>query len=266
MSICLFCKTKGVFHTKEHIIPESLGNDEDILENTICEKCQNYFGREIEQKALEKTNLAFWRTYLGISTKRKRLPSVNLDPPVKGAIPSVHPLTKFGVGFTAHQDGTTSLDIDNPRLLNQEILGKCQYQLVLSPWHLSILGRFLGKIGLEYVATKSIDNALSSKYDQIRRFTRFGSTGKLWPVYFGNLGKISELKGSILRDKQGEYQEIECYRYSLGEMYTGDTVFSFKIGTDVMLICLTNDLPNPDFEKCINGVNMSCIFYADGSW
>ena len=88
MSLCLFCKNEAKFRTKEHIIPESLGNDKDILHNAVCDKCQNYIGREVEKLALEKTNIAIWRTYLGITTKKKKLPSVNLDPPLKGIIPS----------------------------------------------------------------------------------------------------------------------------------------------------------------------------------
>ncbi len=59
MSTCLLCKTEGVFRTKEHVIPESLGNDTEIIENVICEKCRNYFGREIEKPALEKLILQF---------------------------------------------------------------------------------------------------------------------------------------------------------------------------------------------------------------
>jgi len=91
MNVCLFCKTEGVFQTKKHIVPESLGNDTDFLKNTICDKCQNYLSREVEKPALEKTNIAFWRSYLGIKTKKKHLPSVNLNPPAGGAVPAFHP-------------------------------------------------------------------------------------------------------------------------------------------------------------------------------
>ena len=43
---CIFCKESGdIFHTIEHIVPESLGNTEDILHKGVCDKCQNYFGR-----------------------------------------------------------------------------------------------------------------------------------------------------------------------------------------------------------------------------
>jgi len=266
MNICLFCRTEGPLRTREHIIPESLGNDTDILENAICEKCQNYFGREIEKPALEKTNLAFWRTYLGIRTKRNRLPSVNLDPPIRGAIRSVHPMTEFGIGFSACQDGFTSIDVRNQWQKERLLYDKSEYLLVMTPWHLSILGRFLGKIGLEFVALSDIKHALSPAFDQIRTFVRFGSTKRLWPIYCGQQGKLMELKGPIIWDGFEGRQEIECYCYSLGRKLTGEILFAFRIGTDLMLICLSNDLPVPGIEDCVVDVKLSCLHYPDGPW
>ena len=99
MAQCLFCRTQGSFGTREHIVPESLGNDTDILGGVICSRCQNYFGTEIEKAALEKTPVGVWRTYLGIKKrKKKHLPSVNLDPPTGGAIPALHPASDTGIG------------------------------------------------------------------------------------------------------------------------------------------------------------------------
>jgi hypothetical protein len=266
MSVCLFCKTEGAFRSKEHIIPESLDNDTDILENVICEKCQNYLGRKIEKPALEKTNLAFWRSYLGIRTKRNQLPSVNLDPPIRGAIPSLHPMTELGIGFTAHKDGSTSIDVSNPWQKKRFLRDKSEYLLVMTPWHLSILGKFLGKMGLEFVALTDINYALSPEFDRIRSFVRFGSTKHLWPIYCGQQGKLTELKGPIIWDGSEGQQEIECYRYSLGRKLTGGMVFAFSIGTDLMLICLSSDLPDPSLEDCVVGVRLSCLHYPDGTW
>ena len=113
----MFCRGPGPFNTVEHIVPESLGNDSDILEGLVCDKCQNYLGREVEKAALEKTPFAFWRSFLGIKTKKGKLPSVQLSPPAKGRIPATHPLTDE-IGFTAHQDGTTSVDIGTPSLVH----------------------------------------------------------------------------------------------------------------------------------------------------
>lgn len=216
MRNCLFCKQPGVFQTREHIVPESLGNDTDILKGVICNSCQNYFGREIEKAALEQTPIAFWRSCLGIRTKRRHLPSVNLDPPLRGAIPAFHPTSDTGIGFSAHENGSTSIDVDNSAFI-QRLLPKDEgeYRMVLSPWHLSIIGRFLGKMGLEYVALSDLDYAFSTQFEDIRSFVRYGSRKHLWPIYWGQKGKLKDLKGPIIWNGPEGHQEIECYRYAL---------------------------------------------------
>jgi hypothetical protein len=267
MKPCLFCKTEGDFAIREHIVPESLGNDTDIIKGIICESCQNYFGREVEKPALEKTPIAFWRSYLGIRTKAKHLPSVNLDPPTKGAIPAYHPATDMEVGLTSHEDGSTEIEtksyVFRRKLLSED---RPRYQLVLSPWHLSILGRFLGKMGLEYVASIDLDYALSTQFDNIRSFVRYGSTNHLWPIYWGQQGKLEKLKGAIVWYGWEGRQEIECYRYALGKMRDDEILFAFSIGIEIMVICLTTRLLNSEIEKSIADIKLQCIFYQDGSW
>ncbi len=72
---CIFCKESGdIFDTIEHIVPESLGNTEDILYNGVCDKCQNYCGREIENYILRKSPFGFWRTLSKTVTKKGNLP------------------------------------------------------------------------------------------------------------------------------------------------------------------------------------------------
>lgn len=265
--ICLFCKANGDFSTVEHIVPKSLGNDTDILEGVICDRCQNYLGAHVEKPALEKTPVAFWRSYLGIRTRKEQLPSTQLDSPAKGAIPFCHPLTDIGVGFTAHENGSTSIDINSSdfmrKLVSQDT---SQYRLVLSPWHLSILGRFLGKMGLEFVARVNLDYALTSEFDPIRSFVRCGSTRYIWPIYWGQQRKLSDLKGPVVWEGQEGHQEIECYRYALGETINGECLFAFSIGLDLTLLCLTHRFPSEALKNSIQGVKLSCIYYEEGTW
>ena len=182
---CLFCKANRNFSTVEHIVPRSLGNDTDILEGVVCDHCQNYLGVHVEKLALEKTPIAFWRVYLGIQTGNAHLPSTQLDHSAKGAIPSSHPMTDIGVGFTAHENGSTSIDVNSPDFMQKLVSGNIsQYRLVLSPWHLSIMGRFLGKIGLEFLAKVNLNHALRPEFDLIRSFVRYGSTKYIWPIFW----------------------------------------------------------------------------------
>ena len=157
MAECLFCRSDGPFRTVEHIIPESLGNDTDVLKGRVCDACQNYLGREVEKPALEKTPIAFWRTFLGIQTKGKKLPTVDLTPPRKGRIPASHTLTD-SIRFSAHLDGSTSVAIDQPERIRSILEGRCtDFKLVLSPFHLITLGRLFGKIGLEFSGISQLE-------------------------------------------------------------------------------------------------------------
>jgi hypothetical protein len=269
MAQCLFCRTQGNFRTREHIVPESLGNRRHVLEGVICSRCQNYFGKEIEKAALEKSPIAVWRTYLGIQTKKKHLPSVNLDPPAGGAIPALHPASETGIGFSAHEDGSTSIDVYDALVNERVFLGdkdKYKYRMVAMPWHLSILGRFLGKMGLEYVALADLNYALSAQFDDMRSFVRYGSRKSLWPIYWGTQGKIEDLKGPIIWNGLEGHQEIVCYRYALGRLRKGEVIFAFSIGIEIMVVCLTTRLPVPDVEDCLVGSRLVCMFYPDGSW
>jgi hypothetical protein len=67
---CIFCGKPVVDSSKEHIVPESLGNTHYILqEGFICRKCNNSFS-DFEEKALGRTMLGFERSRLGIVTKK----------------------------------------------------------------------------------------------------------------------------------------------------------------------------------------------------
>jgi hypothetical protein len=70
MTDCLYCRSSGLFSTREHAVPESLGNDDLILSGQVCDACQRYFGKEVEKYVLAKTPLAVWRVLLQIRTKK----------------------------------------------------------------------------------------------------------------------------------------------------------------------------------------------------
>lgn len=67
---CIFCGEPVVNLSIEHIVPESLGNIDYILEpGRICAECNNSFS-DFEDKALSKTMLGFERSRLGVATKK----------------------------------------------------------------------------------------------------------------------------------------------------------------------------------------------------
>lgn len=257
--VCLFCRGEGPFTTVEHIVPESLGNDTDVLRDVVCDQCQNYLGRAVEKPAFEATQFGFWRTILGTKTKSGALPKFSSLPPTSGAYQSEHPLTDH-FQVSANEDASTTLNVaqsvncfsgQNPRL-----------KIVLAPWHIFTMGRFLGKIGLEYLALKRPDVAMSESLDQIRNYVRRGSVGWLWPIYLGCSGKFSDLRTSAALGDNTLEIETECYRYSLGEHVDGGHVFAFGIGIEVYVIDLFSPAPGRLSEKLIDGVSLSCIHYS----
>ncbi len=74
---CIFCNQDSTnSESVEHIIPESLGNEELILDKGIvCDKCNNYFSREIESPVLNLDGFKQLRFYELIESKRGRIPN-----------------------------------------------------------------------------------------------------------------------------------------------------------------------------------------------
>lgn len=177
MNKCIFCLSEGdIFHTIEHIVPESLGNTDDILEDCVCDKCQNYFGKEIENYVLAKTPFGFWRTIAGTINKKGKQPFFNphQNPKQRGPIPDFHPHTDNG--FIVHPaDGETIMEaeITDELCLKDIIEGKKDFfKIVLTPKMLIYMGRFLGKVALEYWAKAYGADVFRKDFDLLRQYVR----------------------------------------------------------------------------------------------
>lgn len=148
---CIFClQTGDIFHTIEHIVPESLGNKEDFLEDGVCDQCQNYFGREIENYVLSKTPFGFWRTLAGTLTKKGKAPEFNptQKPSKGGKLPDYHPLSDSGITiYPSDEESIIQAEFTDLNRKNEiEKNGKDVMKIVLTPKAIVYIGRFLGKI------------------------------------------------------------------------------------------------------------------------
>ncbi|WP_020534029.1 HNH endonuclease [Flexithrix dorotheae] len=77
--ICIFCNEPNESKSIEHIIPESLGNKLYVMPiGSVCDECNSRFSKH-EQKALEKSILAFERSRFGIETKAGKTSKGNLE-------------------------------------------------------------------------------------------------------------------------------------------------------------------------------------------
>jgi len=73
---CIFCKQiSNESVSVEHILPESLGNVEAILPpGVVCDKCNNYFSREIEGALLSSGFFRLLRYDKKLPSKKGKIP------------------------------------------------------------------------------------------------------------------------------------------------------------------------------------------------
>jgi hypothetical protein len=68
---CIFCTVpSGASISVEHIIPESLGNTRHVLpKGAVCDTCNNYFARKVEQPVLSHRSVRNLRAWNGLRSK-----------------------------------------------------------------------------------------------------------------------------------------------------------------------------------------------------
>lgn len=262
MEQCLFCQSTGPYSTIEHVVPESLGNDDLLLLSQVCDSCQAYFGKEVERFVLDKTPFAFWRTFLGIQTKRKHNPVVDLSQSKrqKGRIPAVHPLHD-NIGFIYHEDDSLSVEIEDSQII-QEILdgSRTQFKFVFTPKILHMMGRFLCKVGIELLCLHDPIDARSEALFAARKYARFGKFDQIWPLFHFSRGNLHDfIRYSV--DEEGVIQEVDYYSYSLFHYGDNQLLFRFSMGTDNWVICLDNPYPHPIIRNAFPEDKLKLIWY-----
>lgn len=267
---CIYCRGAGPFTTIEHVVPESLGNDDLVLRDCVCDACQAYFGKEIEAYVLAKTPIAVWRTLIGVRTKKGRLPAVDVSQPnrPKGRLPDIH-RRHDDLGFAAHPDGSTSVDIDDDSAIDSILIGaKREFNLVLSPKKVSMLGRFLAKVGLGVLATSEMQSVYDEEFDKVRGYARVGSSEEIWPIFHYSDGDIGCWRDPKLIGPRGELllEEIECYSYAVLEVGDRYTLFRFSIGLDSWIICLNDPYPSPVIRSAFPDQELQLIWYSPEQW
>lgn len=184
---CLFCKqnssnTKSV----EHIVPESMGNTTFILPlGYVCDKCNNYFAREVEKPFLELPEMRLLRFQEAIPNKKKKMPAIN------GVINGNCPIKlKRKV---SHNEVVNEVEVSTDTI--DKLLSTSESATIIVPAFTnymlppnnSITSRFLAKMALEALADKlkNIENSLDdlindTQLDMLRNHARLG-TIKNWP-------------------------------------------------------------------------------------
>ncbi|NDY57868.1 HNH endonuclease [Desulfovibrio sulfodismutans] len=245
---CIFCGNKGPYHSVEHIIPEGLGNDNLILKEKVCDKCNQYFGSKIENYVLKSTPIGFWRSYLRIVGKGRKLSDFKTgNTKKKGRLPRYHSAND-SFCLKCHRDGFTSIDLSEEHISKISSDNNASLKVVLTPYMLSMMGRFLLKIGIELLCYNGIDVTSNKRFYQARKFSRYGNFKELWPIFHYNNGNLSDLVKNG-EDNLGIFQEIFCYQFNIFE-YTDYIILSLQVGIDVFSVCIDEQYPSPNMEKC----------------
>ncbi len=168
MQKCIFCKSEtGIFTTREHILPESLGggNWAILPDGLLCDKCQNHFGSSIEQQALADYPFTFFRVFLGIPTKKGKAPWFN-----------------SWEGTIRASVRTGSFDYEPSELFENVMQRghKSQIRLLAHPLKPHMVCRFLLKMGLEVIAADNPQDIFNKKFDKARLFALTGEKSDEW--------------------------------------------------------------------------------------
>ena len=235
-----------------------------VLRGEVCDECNQYFGSKVESFVLAKTPLAFWRTFLGIRKKRGELPHVDLSQPKgqKGRLPAIHPRHDNGVGFTCHEDFSVSVDIDDDETVREILAGQRErFSFVFTPAVLSMMGRFMCKVGVELLCLDDPVRARSGSFRRARAFSRYGNGDGLWPIFHGQSGSIADLKKRTT-DAEGPLEEVLCYEYRLLDVGTAYTLLVFTVGTDTWVVSLNDPYPTPVICEAVPDTPLKLIWYA----
>ncbi|HEY0735702.1 MAG TPA: HNH endonuclease [Herpetosiphonaceae bacterium] len=184
---CVFCKsTSNSSKTVEHIIPESLGNTEHILPpGVVCDKCNNYFSREVEKPLLDSLYFTQTRFAKMIPNKRGKVPTI------KG----IHLNSATIIEVSNSDEGKSifaSLDKDNSKFIRSVLDSKQGTVILPIPVEPdgTLVARFIGKIAIEVLAQRAlkVDGGLDEitekeELDELRTFVRIGQKNREWPIH-----------------------------------------------------------------------------------
>lgn len=246
MKPCLFCGAEGPYTTREHIIPEALGNDESVLFGEVCDKCQSYLGKEVEAFALRQPPIGPKRVLLRIKGKRGKMPVIDTAiPPNKGGmLPSYHELSDSDLAFGADEDGSSWVAINSDQNVRDIISGeKSSFTFVITPKHVAMLGRLLGKMALEVLCESNPDEARAPHYDNLRNYVRRGVSNELWVIASKRVCNWQELVTRV-EDGPDILETVKCYEYGIFD-FPDEKVFSFMFGGEVFAISMDRPLPLP---------------------
>ena len=116
---------------------------------------------------------------------------------------------------------------------------KRKINLVLTPKILIYMGRFLGKIALEYWCKEFGDDIFDVQFDELRNYVRYGTTNSMWPILRADLNE-NLLKYKAINEFEEEHTLYSYSFYQVGKV----VLFCFNIGTERYSLIMNHKFPD----------------------
>lgn len=151
---CIFCeRDASASRSKEHIVPESMGNVLHVLAaGIVCDGCNNYFARKIEGPLISGPYFSYQRSVQLISNKRGRVPKF------QGFVLAGLNSSRVTIDPSSNEvSGVTQKD--HQTLVSVLKAGKAKRLLLNIPESPdpALMSRFLGKVAIEALAERVLE-------------------------------------------------------------------------------------------------------------
>jgi hypothetical protein len=268
---CIFCKQNSSSSTsREHIIPESLGNIEHVLPpGVVCDKCNNYFARKIEKPLLDSDSFRYQRFENLIQNKRKRIPNAQAFHLESSSILEIQ-TTANGLNIFLNEDDIFGF-LDSTKDMRK---GHLYIPHITANQDEYTLSRFICKAALEYLASLSllamefseepsvldVDIIDNEGLDPIRKYVRYGhSSKKVWPFHERRIYPADAL---FLSEEDGQYYDLP-HEFSLLYSKKKDLFFVLAIFGVEYVIDMANQ-SNEAYLEWLDKNEYKSPLYMDG--
>ncbi len=217
-TICIYCtqSTTGDL-TRAHVFPEALGNRDLVLPpGTICKKCNQYAGHELESALVAHPSIAMALHFWGIHGKqgriRKQLGTVVSQPSEPGTVSM-----KFSMvapKLTFHADGMVEMQAK---------------ATTPTGFRLDRFRRALHYLGMNVVASlEGAASVLEPKYDPIRSYVRRPRNRREAWIYSEDSPPVKDipliLDAKVLETPSGKIVVLQLFQtvYGVDLLNSGD--------------------------------------------
>lgn len=226
MKDCIICDIPNDSKSVEHIVSESLGNKDYVMEKSrICEICNNRFSK-FEGKALANSIFAMERARLGIKTKKGRT--------TKGKIKEIS--VEGSKSF--QKDLITIKGLNQENFRDFDPINRTGY-LIVHPFDKSEVAtsKLLLKVGIESIFTSQKKVYKNNNFSDLKDYLKTASN-KDWPFVTTD----KELHDFIDVVKFTEKYNLGKKRIVLKYLQKDDKslLFKFKYGGITMVVNLLN--------------------------